>query len=223
MEVDFHRQLPPERFTVHTGRMRLEETTPEAETEMLDHHVLPAARDLGTARPDVVVFGCTSAGALRGNEADRELCERIAEVAGTEVVSTIRSVREAVDRREARRIGVITPYVDALNQRIQASLEADGVEVAGINGLGITENFAIARVPPGEIVRFARESLAGIEFDMVVASCTNFRAVDALDALERTLRVPVVSSNQAVLEALLLRHGLSWPPDRSPQMAATEG
>ena len=33
METDFHRRLPAERFTVHTGRMFLEETTPEAESE----------------------------------------------------------------------------------------------------------------------------------------------------------------------------------------------
>ena len=46
---------------------------------MLDEFALPAARDLGTARPDVVVFGCTSAGALRGNDYDAQLCERISE------------------------------------------------------------------------------------------------------------------------------------------------
>ena len=123
MEVDFHRRLPASRFTVHTGRMYLEETTPEAESAMLDHHVMPAARDLGTARPDLVVFGCTSAGALRGNEADAELCKRIADAIGTTVVSTIRSVLEALERRGARRVGVVTPYVEALNQKIKSSIE----------------------------------------------------------------------------------------------------
>ena len=212
MEIDLHRHLPPDRFTVHTGRMYLEETTPEAESQMLDVHVMPAARDVGTVRPHLLVFGCTSAGALRGNEADTELCRRIADATGTEVVSTIRSVRQALERRGARRIGVITPYVDALNQKIRASVEADGVEVAAIRGLGITENFAIAEVQPADIVGFAVETTRGFEVDLVFASCTNFRAVDAIAGIEQALGVPVVTSNQAVLEALLLRQGLSWPP-----------
>lgn len=213
MEVDFHRRLPASRFTVHTGRMYLEETTVEAESEMLDHHVMPAVRDVGTARPDVVVFGCTSAGALRGNEADAELCERIEKAGGTTVLSTIRSVRQALERRGARRVGVITPYVEALNEKIRASLEADGLDVAVIRGLGITENFAIAEVPPHSIVRFAVETMAGLGIDVAFASCTNFRAVDALPEIEDVLGVPAVSSNQAALEAVLRAEGLAGTPE----------
>jgi maleate isomerase len=213
MEVDFHRHLPPDRFTVHTGRMYLEETTPEAESEMLDHHVMPAARDVATVRPHVLVFGCTSAGALRGNRADGALCAAMAEATGTEVISTIRSVRKAMERRGARRVAVITPYVDALNDKIRSSIEADGVEVAVIRGLGITENFRIATVSPEEIARMAQETVGRLASppDLVFASCTNLRAVDALEAMERAGGVPAISSNQAVLEAVLLRHGLSWP------------
>src|SRR6266542_4711673 len=156
MEVDFYRRLPPG-FTLHTGRMYLESTTPEGESQMLDHHVMPAAHDVGTARPDVIVFGCTSAGALRGNDYDRALCERIAADTGADVLSVISSVREAIGSRGAKRIGVITPYVESLNEKIKASLEADGVEVADIRGLGISDNFAIAEVPPEKIVAFAVE------------------------------------------------------------------
>lgn len=225
MEVDFHRRLPASRFTVHTGRMYLEETTPEAESEMLDHHVMPAARDLGTARPDVLVFGCTSAGALLGNDADAEMCGRIAEATGAEVVSTIRSVRDALERRRARRIGIITPYVEGLNEKIRASIEADGVDVAVIRGLGITENFAIARVDPADIVRFAIDTTEGLGVDVVFASCTNFRAVEAIAGIEGALGVPVVTSNQAVLEAVLRSQGLSWqsptgPPASQPAQAS---
>jgi maleate isomerase len=206
MEVDLYRRLP-ERFHVHTARMFLEETTPEGESAMLDEHVMPAARDLGTARPHAVVFGCTSAGALRGNDYDVELCTRIAEVTGSETISTIASVREAIVRGGARRIGIVTPYVDALNERIRASIEADGVEVAGIHGLGIDENFAIAQVEPERIVAFATTAFGGSAIDLLFASCTNFRAFDAMDAIADALGAPVVTSNQAVVEAVLRRFG----------------
>jgi maleate isomerase len=204
MEADFTRELPVG-WTLHTARMYLEDTTAAGENRMLDEFTLPAARDLGTARPHVVVFGCTSAGALRGSDYDRELCERISELTGAPTISTIQSVRTAIERAAARRVGVVTPYVDELNDRIRASIEADGVEVVRIAGLGMTENYEIARVPHERIVSFAAETLDGLDIDLVFASCTNFGAMEAIPELAERLRRPVVTSNQAVLDAAVER------------------
>ena len=200
MEVDFYRRLPRD-TTLHTARMYLEHTTPEGENEMLDEHTMPAARDVGTAKPHVIVFGCTSAGALRGNDYDAELCRRIGEETGAETISVIASVRRAISSRGAGRVGVLTPYVDSLNEKIQASLEADGVEVRAMHGLGITDNFAIANVTPLAIADFAEERLRGVSVDLVFVSCTNFRAMDAITLIEDRLGLPVVTSNQAAFEA----------------------
>jgi len=204
MEADFTRELPAG-WTLHTARMYLEDTTAAGENRMLDEFTLPAARDLGTARPHVVVFGCTSAGALRGSDYDRELCERISELTAAPTVSTIQAVRTAIERAAARRVGVVTPYVDELNDRIRASIEADGVEVVRIAGLGMTENYEIARVPPERIVSFAAETLDGLDIDLVFASCTNLGAMEAIPELAERLRRPVVTSNQAVLDAAVER------------------
>jgi len=208
MEVDFARDLPPG-VALHAARMFMEDTTPAGENRMLDEFALPAARDLGTARPDVVVFGCTSAGALRGNDYDAELCARISELAGAPVVSTIGAVRAAIEASGADRIGVITPYVDELNEKIRASIEADGTQVATIAGLGITENFEIAEVPGTEIVAFAERALGSLAADgsigLAFASCTNFGAMAARPAIAEVLGLPVVTSNQAVLEAAVAR------------------
>jgi maleate isomerase len=202
MEPDFWRALPPA-ATLHTGRMYLEDTTPEGESRMLDEHVLPAARDLATARPDLIVFGCTSAGALRGNQYDANLCRRISDLSGVPTVSVIASVRQAITASGARQVGVVTPYVDALNQRIRESVEADGVAVAGIAGLGISDNFEIATVPQERIVDFAERTLRDLDIDLAFVSCTNFPAVAALPELERRLGLPVVTSNQAAIAAVL--------------------
>jgi maleate isomerase len=202
MEVDFYRHLPAD-VTVHTGRMFMEETTAAGEYRMLDDFTIPAAEALATTRPHVVVFGCTSAGALRGNAYDTELCRRIAGITGATAVSVIRAVREAIERRGIRRLGVITPYVDELNEKIRASLSEQGdLEVVDIVGLGIDENFTIAQVHPDAIVEFATRSFGGRDIQLLFASCTNFRAVDALPDLEAALGVPVVTSNQATLEAV---------------------
>jgi maleate isomerase len=210
MEVDFYRRLPAD-TTLHTARMYLVETTPEGEEVMLDEHLPGAIRDLASARPDVVVFGCTSAGALRGNAYEAEIIERIAAETGAEAVSVAASVREAIRRRGARRVGVVTPYVESLNEKIRESLEADGIEVAAVHGLGIDENVEIAAVEPPAIAALAAERFGDGGIDLLFASCTNFRALDAVEEIERTLGVPAMTSNLAALEAVLGRVGAGSP------------
>jgi maleate isomerase len=202
IEVDFYRRLPAD-VTLHTARMYLVQTTPEGESAMLDDYLPRAVDDLRSARPDVVVFGCTSAGALRGNAYEAELIERIAGQTEATTFSVAASVRAAIRGAGARRVGVITPYVDSLNVKIRESLEADGLEVAAIHGLGITDNFTIADVEPERITRFASERFEGSDIELLFASCTNFRALDARQPIQAALGVPVVTSNQAALAAVL--------------------
>ncbi len=206
IEVDFYRRLPPT-ATLHTARMYLEETTPEGESAMLDEHLPTAINDLRSARPDVMVFGCTSAGALRGNDYEAQLIARIARETGAETFSVAASVRRTILAAGGRRVGVITPYVDSLNEKIRESLEADGLEVTGIHGLGITDNFTIADVTPERIAEFAFECFAGGDIDLLFASCTNFRAIDARDQIQAALDVPVVTSNHAALAVVLEQIG----------------
>ena len=202
MEVDFHRGLPPA-VTVHTARMYLEAATVLGEEVMLDEYTIPAARVLATVSPDLVVFGCTSAGALRGADNDAELCRRITEVTGVPTVSVIKSVRDALKAHGGGRVAILTPYLDELNQPIKASIEADGFEVTAIHGMGIGHNLDIGRVGPREIVDFARRTLgSSLDADTLFVSCTNFQAISALPMLEELYGVPVVTSNRAALCAV---------------------
>lgn len=202
MEPDFYHHLPPN-VSLHTARMYLEKTTVAGEERMLDEFALPAARDLGTVRPQMVVFGCTSAGALRGHDYDRKLCAEISAITGAPVVSVIAAVNEALAAVGGKKILILTPYVDELNQCIKRSVEEAGLGVLAIFGLGIAENFDIAQVEPERIVQFAREKMEGLNPDCLFVSCTNFRAMEAIPQLKATFGLPVVTSNQAALDKVL--------------------
>lgn len=213
MEVDFYRALPRE-ATLHTARMYLKDTTVQGEEQMLDLYLPRAAEDLATAKPNLTVFGCTSAGALRGNSYEAELCRWLSETTGAPVISVISSVRRLLGEIGARRIAVITPYVEALNARIESSLRDDGFEVVRIVGLGISDNFAIAEVVPEAIVEFGKRALSGVDADAIFISCTNFRGMAARAGLEREFKLPVVTSNHATLiavgRALGMEDKLNW-------------
>ena len=210
MEADFYRNLPSS-VTVHTGRMYMESTTVQGEELMLDEHTIPTAQVLATCNPDVTVFGCTSAGALRGNEYDAELCRRLTEVMGMPTISVIESVRHDLKATGGNTVAVLTPYVDELNQRIRASVESDGFEVVAMHGMGISHNFDIAQVQPPQILQFVRDKLGDrLPADILFVSCTNFQAVAALPLLREQYGDAVVTSNQAALDAV--RHILPGEP-----------
>lgn len=204
MENDLHAGLPKSRFTVHTDRMYLVETTREAETLMIEKFAQPAASDLGTLKPDVLVFGCTSAGSLFGLDGDARVCGQLSELAGCPTIGVINAVESSLQRARAKRLAVLTPYNEDLTQSVARAV-SEGREIVGAFGLGITVNEALADPTPDEILAFAKRSLDGLSFDSILVSCTNFRALEAVPLLEAAFGVPVVTSNRAVIEEIQAR------------------
>lgn len=206
-ERDFQRYLP-DGVDLHTARMFLAETTAAQEQVMLDRHAPQAATDLGTVKPDLVVFSCTSAGAILGTEGERALEVHLEALAGAPIVSTNASVATWLNSRGIKRVAVVTAYIDELNQEIAATLRARGLDVAQVSGFGITDNFAIASVSPDEIVDRVKQEVRDADVDGVFISCTNLRAVEAADRLASLFGVPVVTSNLAAIDMTLTQLGL---------------
>ncbi|MBV6272797.1 aspartate/glutamate racemase family protein [Alcaligenaceae bacterium CGII-47] len=202
MENDLHAALPKSRFTVHTDRMYLIETTREKEKEMIEIHAPNAADDLGTLNPDLLVFGCTSGGSLFGLDYDAKVCRELGARAGCPALGVISAVAQALDRHAIKRLAVITPYNDDLTDAV-AEAASTGREIVGAFGMGITNNVALADPTPDEIVAFAKSKLAGLSFDAIFISCTNYQAFAARAALSEALGVPVITSNSAVIDAIL--------------------
>jgi maleate isomerase len=201
MEVDLYRGLPPP-ITIHPARMYLEETTPEGEKRMISEEVPRGAALLKTLRPHLVVFGCTSAGALSGPNFSADINREIGPMVGCPVLDILTAVKEELNRLGARKVAVLTPYSSELNRSIQASLEAYGFRVLSIAGMGITVNFDLATPTPEEIVDFARKSGLSSSAEALFLSCTNFRALEALPLLQENFHLPILTSNQAVIEKI---------------------
>jgi maleate isomerase len=206
MENDLHGALPRDRFTVHTDRMFLVETTREAETRMIEDYAHAAAKDVGTVNPDLLIFGCTSAGSLFGLEYDEKFCRKLGELAGCKSLGVIRSAAEALELAQARKVSVITPYIDDLTKSVAKALASHTREIVAAHGMGITVNVRLADPEPAEIVAFAREKLEGVSFDTLFVSCTNFRSLEAKPAMEKEFPgAQVITSNSSVIDAILRR------------------
>jgi maleate isomerase len=200
VEPELYRHLPAD-VSVHTARMHFS-NQPGGQDSMLDEHLPKAVTDIATMKPDVVLFACTSAGASRGAEFEASLMDEIAGKTGAPTISVMAAVVDELKERGAKKVGVLTPYPESSNVAIKRALNEAGFEVPVIEGLGITDGFAIAEVTTKRLIDFGHEVLKDQDVDTVFVSCTNLFTLDALDELSDAFGKPVMSSMSASLNAV---------------------
>lgn len=196
-EPEFYRYVP-DGVSVHTARMH--HTTASVENQLdMSEKMLACADRLETANVDVVVFGCTTGSLVRGagyeEVVESELSER---AGGVPAVATAASINRAFDALGVDSLVATTPYPAELDEREAEFLEESGFEVLDIEGLGMESAVAKGDLGPERAYREARR-VARDEADCVFVSCTNYRTFEVINALERDLDTPVVTSNQATL------------------------
>jgi maleate isomerase len=203
MERDFHRTFSRP-AVVSTTRIFLEQVTREAEIKMNRDELPLAIRLIRTVAPDVVVFGCTSAGSLDGIAHDAAISRSIADATGARAITVIGSVLAQLRSLRPGRVAVFTPYRDEITQSVVDCVIEAGFSLAKAAGMGLIENREIGKVTPDEIVRFVEEQSIGVDADCVFLSCTNWRGIEAIGRLQRLLGCRVLSSNQACIDEVLL-------------------
>ena len=180
--------------TVHFGRFKVTEIalSDDALGQFDDTEILRAAELLSHAKVDVIAWNGTSASWL-GLDRDERLCGRITAATDIEAVTTTLAYREIVQRTGAKRIGLVTPYLDDVQAKIIANWNAAGMHCAAERHLRIRDNFAFAEIPEDEIERMVREVVAE-GTDAVAILCTNMRGAPRAAKLEAELNVPVYDS-----------------------------
>jgi len=201
MEPDFHRTISGLTIT-STWRIMLESVTREAEITMLEEELPKCLESLSETRPDIAVFGCTSAGSLDGLEHDAAIARSIARATGAITVTVMGAVVEQLQAIAPRRVAVFTPYQEELTNSVAGCIAEAGYEAVNAQGMGILDNRDIGRVTPAEIADFVNQRMENQVADCVFLSCTNWQAIGAIDPLNRRLGIPVISSNQATIDSV---------------------
>jgi maleate isomerase len=150
----------------------------------------------------VVAFSCTSGTVAGGVDA---VARAIAAAKpGVPFTTPITAAVAAFRHLGARRIAVLTPYVDEVNDAIRGFLVAAGIDVVEFGSFHLRTEQEIARVQPEAIVSAGR-AIIGPGAEALFISCTGLQGHAAIAALEAATGRPVVTSNQAqVWEALSL-------------------
>lgn len=202
----------PERFTFHSSRMRMK-TVAKEELAAMDCDSDRCALELSDARVDVLGYACLVAIMSMGHGYHRKSEARLHAVtvgngAPAPVVTSAGALVNGLHRLGARRISLIAPYMKPLTGLVVDYIEHEGIEVKDSVSLEIQDNVAVGAQDPMALVNIVeRLDTNGVDA-VVLSACVQMPSLPAIQIVEDTLGLPVVSSAICTTFELLGKLGL---------------
>lgn len=195
IEPQFEALRPPG-ISCHFARLPLAGSS-ERQLLAMTERVEEAALLLKDAGVDVIAFHCTAVSTWDPALELRTL-ERIETATGLPAIATSQALVAALGAVRAGRITMLSPYSKQIALREQAFLEQRGLRVMANRYLGLDTPGEMIAVPPREWLDRV-VSTTGDAAEAVLVSCTAIRAVEIVEAAEKAIGMPVVTSNSAML------------------------
>jgi maleate isomerase len=210
-EEEFHRYRPKD-IEICLTRARISAPHRNGKPfETLLGEVENAAIRLNDAKCQVIGVHCTGASMSGGIDGDTEFIKRIKACVGKPATTAAIGVTAALRTFGARKIVFMTKLDDAVRDYEGAYLRGAGFEIVGGRGAGAPND--ICHALPSDFWYDATMANRHPEADAYFITCTNVRAMGAIERLEEDLGRPVISSNQALLWHALRTAGVKDPID----------
>ena len=208
--VEIECRLLPPAYQAHVGRLK--SSAAGSFSPSRDEDIAYQSHLLGTARVEMVILAQTSA-SLFADDYDDVVTKRMSAGAGVPAITSAQAVGRAVRALGARRVAIVSPYSDAVNERAARYFKTKhGLDTVALEGFRATDSYAIAQLGPEN----ARDALVRIdrpEIEVFVVPGGNFPTMPSIAAWEREFKKPVVTTNQASAWAMLRALG---PAERLP-------
>ncbi|HZS82550.1 MAG TPA: aspartate/glutamate racemase family protein [Stellaceae bacterium] len=170
--------------------------TPETLAEMERELTRSAAVIRPGEHLDVMAYGCTSGTMVIGED---KVFARLREARpGIACTSPITGALAGLKALGARRIALLTPYVDRINRMMRDYIEARGIAVPVMGSFNHDNDNEVARIAAPSLEAAILELGAEPSVDAVFVSCTSLRVAALIEHLEARLGKPVTSSNHAM-------------------------
>mgnify|MGYP001561355578 CR=1 FL=1 len=158
-----------------------------------------AIRELARRHVDIIVLGGSPTVAVGGFGYDQKFIQRVAQLTSIPGTTSQTGALEAFRHLGIKRLAVATPFTDELNGLLKDFLEKNGFQVLAIRGLNIPL-VQVAQQPIYVTYRLAKETFAlAPQADGVYIPGASVPVVENIQLLEQDLKVPVVTSVQAMI------------------------
>lgn len=196
IEHEFRKMLDIPGVAVYGSRIYNDaEINPETLAAM-EARIAESTRVILPGAPlDVVAYGCTSGAMVIGPD---NVHARIHEARpGIACTSPMEAAAAALRALGAKRVCLIAPYVDEINRTMRDYIIGLGFQVPVMGSWNLHNDAQVARITSETTCETAVELASGDDVDAVFVSCTSMRLAESVDALERVINKPVISSNIA--------------------------
>lgn len=152
---------------------------------------------LAGRKPDLVLYGCTTAGFLSGPDGDAEMADALTDATGAPTVTTATAMVQALRESGVQRPGVVTPYLDATNEGLKKFLAALDMPVPVLESFRCAAIEDYDRVPAGQLRDRAVQVGRHRDVDGVFIACTQLRTLGVLEPVRKALGKPAWGAVEA--------------------------
>lgn len=193
--TQLHRNLHPD-IGIFSVPVKYDAVTCDG-IQAMSNRTVEAVKIFEPYRPDMVFFGCTTGSLIGGDGYDQRISAELQAATGAKYASTTTTaVLKAFEKLHSKRITIVTPYPDEVNEEEKVFLEHLGYTVDAIAGLNYENPNFIPQAQPEQIYELAKNTWKNTS-DTLFISCTGLCILEVIPQLEAELHVPVVTSNQA--------------------------
>lgn len=188
--------------------------TVEAIKEMTDGIETEVKKLTFSHTDDLICFACTAGSFIGGPGWDKILIDRIEKAAGIPATTTTTCVMELFNDMGIKKIALVGPYLKELFDAEVKFLEGSGIRVLTVNGLGFSKmpDYWNYYTDPYATYKIAKDGAkAAPDADCVFVTCMLSSIISVVDALEKEIGKPVISSCSATMYGILKRLGIPDP------------
>ena len=177
--------------TAHFGRFSVTEISMNnmALGQFENQPIMDASILLADARVHAISWNGTSSGWL-GFDADRKLCEEITSANGIPTSTSVLALNEIFEQTGVKRFGLVTPYLDEIQEKIIENYASEGFECVSERHLGDRGNYSFSEVTDEVIANMVREVAKG-KPEAITIFCTNLHGARIVNALEQEIGIPI--------------------------------
>ena len=205
VEPQARRYLPPD-VEPHFTRIGMTNRH-KAPLDQLLPRILLATELLADSKVDVTVLQCTGTSMSGGVEAEREVLREMEQISGRPALSAASAITSALTTLGAKKLVFISETEQAGHEKKLKYLREAGYTLLADKAVGLSGTDEYCAMPP-QLWFDTAVSLRHDDADAYFISCANIRSIDVIEALEKELGKPVVTSNQAAFWRALRMAGV---------------
>lgn len=190
-------KVVPEGVNVIFATLGVEEHTPQ-EFDKAQEVVERAARGLVVAGVGAVVLGGSPLMTMAKGEGTEALARKLEQETGIPVIAGQDAADQALKILGVKRLLLVTPYKESLNQGMKSHLKRAGFEVLTLKSALCPGPKEMAALSPEVPYRLAREAFKEApDADGLYIANPKWQTMDIIEPLEEELGIPVVTTIQA--------------------------